>query len=165
MTLGTPIKVYAPTRKIAERRDMQHVTLAHWRRRDRMRLPNCTAGPWLFGDQSEPLPILSEGKKKRTLVFFSSVLLHEHSQKGHPPDDSVPSPRERIYLELYHPSIQYFDECNAPAVTHGQPSLLQSRAISFPQIIPRLKRYLRVRTPANGFEEAFRGGNLACGRM
>ena len=42
------------------------------------------------------------GKKKRTLVFFSSALLHEHSQKGHFHDDSVPSPRERTYLELYH---------------------------------------------------------------
>lgn len=102
------------------------------------------------------------GKKKRTLVFFSSALLHEHSQKGHFHDDSVPSPRERIYLELYHPSTQYFSECDTPAVTHGQSSLLQSWPIGSPQIIPRVESYLCFRTPANSFEEAFWSRNIAC---
>jgi hypothetical protein len=137
------------------------ISLAHLCRRDRIRLPNCTAGPWLFSNQFESPPTVRK-RKIRTLVFFSLASHHEHNQRGHLSDDSVPLPRECIYLELYHPSTQYFGEYDTPAVTHGQSGLLQRRAIGFPQIIPRIERYLRFRTPANSFEEAFWGRDIAC---
>lgn len=125
-------------------------------------MPNCTAGPWLFSDQLESPPTLSERRKKRTLVFFSLASLHEHNQRGRPSDGSVPSPRECIYLELYHPSTQCFGGYDTPAVTHGQSGLLQRYAITFPQIVPRIERYFRFGTPANSFEKALWGRDITC---
>ncbi len=127
-----------------------------------MRLPNCTAGPWLFNVLPEQPTEPEPRRKTRTLLFSSLVLSHEHSRKGHPPDDNVPSPRECIYRELLiNQRILRFGECDAPAIGHGQSSLIQNLAISLPQMIPRFERYLRFRSPANSLEEAFWRRNVA----
>jgi len=69
---------------------------------------------------------------------------------------------ENVSIANYSSIKGFFGECDAPAIGHGQSSLLQSLAISLPQMIPRFERYLRFRSPANSLEEAFWGRNVAC---
>lgn len=50
--------------------NLTRISLAHLCRRDRIRLPNCTAGPWLFSNQLESPPTLSESEKYAPSYFF-----------------------------------------------------------------------------------------------